>query len=502
MKKELKNEVAHVARDILQPVFMGLLANQDDTLATRGNGKGLKIYDDIERDCHAFAVLQKRKMAVIARDWCVEPASDLPADKKAADFVEAQLKAINFDKICLDLLDAILKGYAVSEIMWATDGTNVYIDKVLPRNQRRFNFDIDYRLRLITQQDMLQGELMPERKFMVHSFGGKDGNPYGLGLGSRLFWPVFFKRQDITFWLTFADKFGSPTLVGKYPEGTPQEEQTDFINQLSSMAQDAAIAIPQNMALDLLEAARSGGADFFERMARYMDEQISVAVLGETMTTSGKSSGLGGNQSGTHNEVRLELVKADADLLSDTLNQTIVKWLIEFNMPGAKPPRVYREVEEEEDLHTRAERDSKIHAMGFKPTLEYINETYGEGWEENTQDNVKSTFTTGISGTTPAGAASTTKNNVLLKPQADFAEGDLFPDQQALDDAINALNGDAIDNAMHTLVRPLLDAIEHHEPAQVLDSLLSKYPDMDSAKLEELLARAYFVSEAWGRLNA
>jgi len=489
MKKELKNEIAHVSRDILHPVFMGLLANQDDTLATRGNGKGLKIYDDIERDCHAFAVLQKRKMAVIARNWCVEPASDSPTDKKAGDFVEAQLKTINFDKICLDLLDAILKGYAVSEIMWATDGANVTIDKVLPRNQRRFNFDIDYRLRLLTQQDMLQGELMPDRKFIVHSFGGKDGNPYGLGLGSRLFWPVFFKRQDITFWLTFADKFGSPTLIGKYPEGTPQEEQTDFINQLSSMAQDAAIAIPQNMALDLLEAARSGGADFFERMARYMDEQISVAVLGETMTTSGKSTGLGGNQSGTHNEVRLELVKADADLLSDTLNQTIVKWLVEFNVPGAKPPRVYREVEEEEDLHTRAERDSKIYAMGFKPTLAYINETYGEGWEESTQNNVLNTVKPVLH-----------ENDNIRN--ASFAESDLFPDQQALDAAINAIDSEAVDASMMALMKPLIDAIEYSEPGKVLEALAEKYPDMDSTKLEDALARAYFVSEVWGRLNA
>ena len=67
MKTEIKQEIATVTRDILQPIFMGLLANQDDTLLTRGGGKGLKIYDDIERDCHAFAVLQKRKMAVIAR---------------------------------------------------------------------------------------------------------------------------------------------------------------------------------------------------------------------------------------------------------------------------------------------------------------------------------------------------------------------------------------------------------------------------------------------------
>jgi len=368
MKQEIKKEIATIARDILNPVFMGLLMNQDDTLLTRGNGKGLKIYDDLERDCHAFSVLQKRKMAVIARGWEVEPASKSALDVRAAEMVTEHFKAIDFDKLTVDLLDALLKGYSVGEVMWGQNGREIYIDRFIPRNQRRFIFDSDYKLRLLTMENMTQGELMPDKKFIVHTYGGKDGTPYGLGLGSRLFWPVFFKRQDITFWLTFADKFGSPTLLGKYPDGTLEADQVEFINNLANMAQDAAIGIPESHTLDLLEAKRAGGGDVFEKLARYMDEQISVAVLGETMTTSGSSSGLGGNQSGTHNEVRLELVKADADLLSGTLNGSVVKWLTEFNTPGATPPRIKRVVEEEDDLSVHAKRDTEIYKMGFKPT--------------------------------------------------------------------------------------------------------------------------------------
>ena len=483
MKTEIKQEIATVTRDILQPIFMGLLANQDDTLLTRGGGKGLKIFDDIERDCHAFAVLQKRKMAVIAREWCVEPASDSAIDTAAADMVKAQFERFNFDKLTLDLLDAILKGYAVGEIMWAQDGSQIVIDKIIPRKQSRFVFDADYNLRLLTRDNMTQGELMPARKFIVHSSGGKDGTPYGLGLGSRLFWPVLFKRQDITFWLTFADKFGSPTLLGKYPTGTTETDQTNFVNSLSAMAQDAAIAIPDNMMLELLEASRSGSADVFERLARYMDEQISVAVLGETMTTSGKSSGLGGNQSGTHNEVRLELVKADADLLSGTLNETIVKWLVEFNMPNATPPRVYREVEEEEDLSIRAERDSKVYAMGFKPTLDYITENYGEGWELRDM-------------TTPPATIAPVKN------PAQFAESNAeFADQQTLDDAIDKLASEDMQANMESMLAPIAKLVNENTPEVLQSKLAEHFTEMDTKGLQELLARAFFVAQVWGRLN-
>ena len=73
---------------------------------------------------------------------------------------------------------------------------------------------------------MVEGEELPDRKFIIHSVGGKDGSPYGLGVGHRLFWPVFFKRQGISFWLIFAEKFGTPTAVGKYPGGADPGDQT------------------------------------------------------------------------------------------------------------------------------------------------------------------------------------------------------------------------------------------------------------------------------------
>ncbi len=484
MKKELKEEIASAARDILQPLFIGLLQNQDDTLLAKGGSNGLKIYDDIERDAFAHAVINKRKMAVVSYPWEVDPASESTRDKKAAELVKAQLSAFNFDKLTLDMLDAVLKGYSVSEVMWAQDGREIYIEQVIPRNQRRFVFDEDRRLRMLTMSDMLKGIDLPERKFIVHSVGAKDGSPYGLGLGSKLYWPTFFKRQNITFWLTFADKFGNPTAIGKYPAGTQETDQQALLESLRAISQESAIAVPDTMILELLEAQRSGAGDLYERMCRYMDEQISVAVLGETLTTVAKNTGLGSGQSDVQNDIRMELARADADLLTGTLQNSLVRWIVELNLPGAGIPRVWRKIEAQEDLNVRSERDERIAGLGFKPTLDYITETYGEGWEP-------------AEPTTPI-----TAKQPQIEPGHEFAEGDLFPDQQALDVAIGAINGEEIDAHMHALVKPLLDAIDHAEPSQVLDSLLNKYPDMDSAQLEEVMARAYFVAEIWGRLNA
>lgn len=376
------NEIATVLKDVTYPAYSGVLRETDDTLLTRGQGKGLKLYDEIERDCTVYGDLQKRKLAVISRPWQVDPASEAPLDKRAADLVRKQLESstLNFDNACLKLLPAILKGFAVGEIMWGYDGKEIVATEIRPRDQRRFLFGDDYRLRLKTLSNLIPGEDLPERKFIVHSFGSDLGNPYGLGLGTRLFWPAFFKRKGITFWLTFVDKFASPTPVGKYPAGTSVTDQTKLLSALDALSQSAGVTIPQEMVIELLEAARSGEAGY-EKLCRYMDEQITTAILGETSTAKG-GGGQAASAAITRNEVRLELVQADADLLSATLNRTVVKWITEYNVPGATPPRVWRKVEAQKDLGAVAERDVKIFSMGFRPTLAYINETYGGEWEE------------------------------------------------------------------------------------------------------------------------
>lgn len=481
LSAELKTEIATVEKDPFNLLFNGLMRPNDSTLATRGAGKGLRIYDEIERDCHAFSVLQKRKLALIARPVLVESASNALRDRKAREGVETFLDSINFDQICLDLLDATLKGFSAAEIVWRVGDGIIDAEKIVPKDQRRFVFDKDQTLRLVTRNNLTMGEPMPDRKFIVHRYGAKDGNPYGLGLGTRLFWPVYFKRQGIQFWLTFADKFGSPTAVGKYPKGASKDEQNKLLEALAALANDSGVIIPEGMMIEFLEAARSGSVDTYETLCRYMDEEISKAVLGETLSTSMGKSGGSYAASNTHNEVRLELTKADADLLSDTLNATLIKWFCEFNFPGAQLPKVCRDFSEPEDKSSRAETDKKVSEMGFKPSLKYIQETYGDGWEEATP-NPK---TTDSKNADPADAS--------------FSETTLPPEQQAIADGATKLAqdyktilGDRIDSLIALLE-------ETKDLALFRDRLAELIADNSMDKATEIIKNSRIAASLMGQ---
>lgn len=361
---QARTMIANASNDITIPYFSGVLQHADDTLIQQGGGRGLAIYDEIERDTHAFSMLQKRRKALISREWKVAPAGDRPIDKEAADLVEGILRELPFDRICEDLLDATLKGFAVSEIEWMRDGTRIRPRRIVAHDQRRFAFDQDWNLRLLTWTAMRDGIALPERKFIVHRVGVKGNNPYGLGLGTRLFWPVLFKREGITFWLHFLEKFAGPTIVGKTPYGTLSDAQRQLLNTLVAARTASAITVPIGTDIEFLEASRSGAVSYEDFLA-YWDRQISICTTGETLTT--QVSEAGGNRAlgEVHQEQLDVLVDSDGDLLSDTLRETLLRWIVEYNLPGAETPSIWRvrPKNERAEAETREKQAAAAQAM-------------------------------------------------------------------------------------------------------------------------------------------
>lgn len=376
------SEIATAHTDPFVPQFQTVMQPSDDVLSKRGGGKGLAIYDEIRRDPHAHAVLQKRKMEVVSREWCVFPSSDRRADKKAADEVERQLKAINFDQLTRGLMGAVLKGFAVAEVIWQNIDGVWTATAVKVKKQRRFRFTVDGELRLLTRRSPLDGEPVPPRKFIVHrhSIEDDDDDPYGVGLGNVLFWPAWFKRQALAHWLRSNEKHATPTTIGTYEGDFDRQKETKLLGAISRMANDTGIAVPDSVKLTLLEAQRGGGSVDHEAINRYLDELMSEAVLGETLSTN--SGERGARSLGeVHNDVRIAIAKADADLTCASVRDSLVRWIVELNYPGAGIPDVWRDFAEAEDLDAKVKRDETLHRMGYRPKdVDYINDTYGGEW--------------------------------------------------------------------------------------------------------------------------
>lgn len=376
--KPVTDEIAGARADF--PLFgdyLGTRALANPDRLIRRHGKGIRLYEDLLLDPQVRACMQSRRLAVCGKEWEVVPAGDGPKDLEAADFVREALLGFDFDTARYALLSGILTGFKAAEIMWEYSEGSVWVAGMKGRASSRFLFDRQENLRLLTPKNMLEGERLPERKFQIFRYGGEDGSPYGGGLGASLYWPVWFKKNALKFWMIFAEKFGSPTVIGKYPPGTPKEHQDALMGALAAIQQESAIKVPETMRIELLEAQRTGTVNTYESLCGFLNAEIAKLIMGQTLTTEVGDRGSYA-ASKTHEGVRKDFIKADADLLSNQLNGQLIRWLVEFNFPEVQRyPKLWVRTDDERDLKPLAERDRILVEMGVRVPQRYFYETYG-----------------------------------------------------------------------------------------------------------------------------
>lgn len=371
------DELATVRKDIdLFAGWLTALPNPDKILREQP-ARGIRIYQDMLRDGHVRSVVQTRRLAVLGKDWRIEAATEDPADQKVRDVVEESIRGIRgFERTRRDLLDGVLKGFAVGEVMWAARNGQIVPVEVRRRGQHRFVFDADGRLRLLTLQRMIDGEELPDRKFLVLQYDADPENPYGVGIGQSIYWAWWFKKHGIKFWVVFMDRFAQPLPMGKYPPGTDEATQEKLLDILKSIQTDQAVKIPNTLEITLLEAARTSTVGVYDPFIDKMNAEISKAVLGQTLTTQeGKTGSLALGQ--VQADVRQEIVEADADLEDEVFRDQLIRWIVDFNFGADVPaPWFVTETEAQKDMVALANRDKILHSMGTRIPETYVRDTY------------------------------------------------------------------------------------------------------------------------------
>ncbi len=352
-----------------------LRPTQDEVLLEHGRGD-LKLYERLLRDDQVYPAFRQRRDAVVARELKVEPGGDAPIDIEAADFIRDQIAKVSFDRVTYKMLAGIMYGRGIAECLFGIDGSRVVLKGIKVRRTSRFGTTNGGALVLLKSQG--KPEPMPERKFWTYTCGADDDDdPHGRGLGHWLYWPVWFKRNSYRFWLLFLEIFSQPTPIGTHPSSWKKEQQDRFLAQLEGIRAGGRLAVPAGVKVDLVTAARDSGGDY-NTFVTLLNGTISKIVLTQTMTTDEGSSH---SQAKVHQDVANVAAKTDSDLLTESFVDGPVRWLVEWNFPGAKLPLVYRDFTEAEDLTALATRDQTLAQVGYRPTAKRIQETYGDGYE-------------------------------------------------------------------------------------------------------------------------
>lgn len=388
--RELTKEVAIPSATGLRSIWResvatGLTAETLATIITEVDQNDILNYLTLaeemeERDLHYHSVLSTRKLAVSGLDVIVESCSDDAEYVKHADFVREVIQDDAFAPLLDQQLDALGKGYAVSEIMWER-GEPMVPRGYKWRDQRHFQFDREQgeELRLVDERDPVNGLALTPYRFCIHRPRIKMGLTIRSGLARLAVVAYMCKGYTMKDWMAFAEVFGMPLRIGRYDTAATTEQKAALANAVNIIGADAGCTIPKNMEIEFVSAEKStGGEKLFVNLANWLDSQVSKGVLGQTATTEGTPGRLGSDDA--QHKVREDIKLSDAKQLAATLRRDIVKPLIDLNFGAQEAgnyPKLRLFTEEPEDLEGLSKSLPEFIDRGLKVQASVIRDKFG-----------------------------------------------------------------------------------------------------------------------------
>lgn len=142
---------------------------------------------------------------------------------------------------------------------------------------------------------------------------------------------VIYKRGDFGDWAEFAEVFGMPFIVGKY-SGFDTRTRDQLFESMSNRGSRSSLAVPKETELDVKENKSSGSNTLYKDLREACNEEILIAVLGNTMTTLNGSSR---SQAEVHEGTQEDIAKADRRDVQRTLNRHLLPLLLKRGYPVA-----------------------------------------------------------------------------------------------------------------------------------------------------------------------
>lgn len=523
--KTTKGLSDHIASRDRSPDFTALgmyLPNPDPIL--KKMGKDAAVYRDLRSASSVGGAVRRRKAAVKAMEWRLvdEPSASgaslggrQKASPRAMQHAQAALADLDLDTLFSELLDAPLFGWVPMEVMWGRVGGALLPKAIMAKPQEWFHFSAEGELRFRSRAAPLYGEELQPRKFLIPRQDASYANPYGFADLSMCFWPTTFMRGGLKFWVTFAEKFGTPWIVGKQPRSAGAKETDALLDQLEAMVQDAVAVVPDDSSVDIVEASAKGdAAGAYKELLMFCRSEVNIALLGQNQSTEASST-LASATAGL--EVGKDLRDGDARLVEGAINQ-LLRWVTDLNESETAPAPRLELFEQKEISEGQAKRDEAMSRSGVVFSAAYWERAYnlqpgdvasagpgqvaaraslplppaGEGGGEGAPASPPPPLGEGGGRGSPASDAD---------QLPEYAEGDQFADvrnmvqRDAIDELVDAELAASWQQAMAPLVDPaqqLLDqaAAEGWTAQQLIDRLPDLLERMDPAQLAASLTRA------------
>lgn len=316
------------------------------------------IYHSIlQMDGHLSGIVEKRLSAVSRERF------EFQRDGKPVDEVNRQIRSPWFRSWVKDAVASKLWGFSLFQFRRDEKGWITY--ELVDRK----HFDPTTREVLLYETDVNGAPLDAFENCLLVC-----DNPRGLGKLATCAPYALYKRGNLGDWAQFCQIFGMPIREYTYSAGD-EDARKRLLADARKQGANAVYIHPEGSSMTLHEAAgKSGTVDLYERFLDNCNDEMSIAVLGNTLTTKSDTNGtqaLGTVQA----KEQLKITDDDVQFILDLLNYDMTDIFAALGV-STENGEFVRVEQKYQDKQVQINVVSKLKEMGLPMSDDYLYETF------------------------------------------------------------------------------------------------------------------------------
>lgn len=344
----------------------------------------LAVYRDlISSDNQVMAEFEKRKGSVLGDTISIQPWDKKnPYDIAASELCSDVLLNPAFETMRAWLLNSALYPVAVVEKVFQPTLRGFKIKDLRPVPYRLLDYregelriyDTDERGNVLATTHSVD----PARYIVHRSHTLPVPDNWGGPFRSILFW-VLLRTMDRQWWADLLERFGTPFMKGKYKDADGKRVLEAAFKLAVRLG---GIVVSQGTEVEIVQAAAGDSTSSHHMFLDVCNKEISKLIVGQTLSSTADPTGIGGGASGLQSEVREDIRKSDARLLSATIRHQLFAQLVAANGLSGNAPIIMFGADSASEINSLVGGVKALYEAGLEPDddgLSVIQERVGYG---------------------------------------------------------------------------------------------------------------------------
>jgi hypothetical protein len=280
----------------------------------------ISLYDQAVKDAHLKGIIRNQENIVLGQPFMLCNTKTKAPDPKRTELLARPW----FDQFTRYALQASLYGHSLIQF----GELDTTLSPLLP-------LEFSY-VSLIPREYVIQEKKMFRTSLNVFTGPRYDappfnkwvlevGDPFDLGLLESATRQVIFKRFAEEDWANRSERFGMPVVAIKTNENR-QEELDKMEAFAANVGRNGYVIVQGTDEVEFLESKSSASAsEIYEKRIDKVKEELSILILGQTMTTQ---DGASKSQGEVHERIMYELVEYEMRSFQQYVNFTLIPFLV------------------------------------------------------------------------------------------------------------------------------------------------------------------------------